>query len=92
MGKYVPENTLYLDTFYRVVDTDIWYTNYEINSANACDSFDNNFNNKFSRAEVIEKNRVVINENLDTKDEHLSINEHFSENIGYQSLLCQTSI
>ena len=58
-------------------------SNYEINSANACDSFDNSFNNKLSRAEVIEKDRVVINEKLNTKDEHLSIIEHFSENIGY---------
>ena len=42
-------------------------------------------NNKLSRAEVIEKDRVVINENLDAKNEHLSIIEHFSENISYHN-------
>ena len=43
--------------------------NYETNFENVCDSFDN----KLSRAEVIEKDHVVFNENIDTKDKHLSI-------------------
>ena len=43
--------------------------NYETNFENVCDSFDN----KLSRAEVIEKDHVAFNENIDTKDKHLSI-------------------
>lgn len=45
------------------VNTENFYFNYEINSAYAYDSFDNNVNNKLNRAEVIVKDLVVINEN-----------------------------
>ena len=61
----------------------IMKSNYGINFANACHSFDNSFNNICSPAEVIEKDHVVINEKLNTKDENLSIIEHFSENSSY---------
>ena len=65
------------------VNTEIVQSNYGINSANAYDSFDSSFNNKLSRVKVTEKNRVVINKKLNTKDDHLSIIEQFSDNIGY---------
>lgn len=64
------------------VNTETRYSNYKINPANACDSFDTNFNNKLSRGKVIEKEQVVIYGNIDTKHEYLPIIEYFSENIG----------
>ena len=83
-GCYKNSKSVYSNICYLLrVNTETVQPNHEINSAKACDSFDNNFNNKLSRAEVIEKDRVVIDEKLNTKDEHLSIIEHFSENIGY---------
>lgn len=45
------------------VNTEKFYFNYEINSAYAYDSFDNNVNNKLNRAEVIVKDPDVIKEN-----------------------------
>ena len=88
-GCYENSKSVYSKSVTYYVNREICCSNYEINSANAYDSFNNNFNNKLSTADVIERDRAVINENLDTKDEHLSIIKHFSENIGYRRSGCK---